>query len=190
MRVRRRERRAEGLTASIGTSAPSLNVRPAPTVVASVPVRPHDPTVDTGNWAEVVDAAGLSGMVRQFALNCVPAAFDNHVLKLQFDHAVEHRRTQPNRGQARAVSIGLLWARDSGCLRGLRIGAHHAGAPARHGRTGQDVASGGVVRRGSRRQGSAGAFRRRDRRGLGKAKLMLVNALSRNIQRGRGGPAL
>ena len=81
------------LTASSGTSGQSSNVRPAPTAVASVPVRPHA-TVDTGNWAEVVDAAGLSGMVRQFALNCVPAAFDDHVLKLQFDQAVEHRRTR------------------------------------------------------------------------------------------------
>ncbi len=51
-------------------------------------------TIDAGNWAAVVEAAGLSGMVRQFALNCVAASFQNDVLRLQFDQSVEHRRTR------------------------------------------------------------------------------------------------
>jgi DNA polymerase-3 subunit gamma/tau len=51
-------------------------------------------TIDAGNWAAVVDAAGLSGMVRQFALNCVPGTFDNAVLRLQVDPAVADRRSK------------------------------------------------------------------------------------------------
>ena len=60
----------------------------APGKAATPPTR-----IDAANWAEVVDAAKLSGMVRQFALNCVPASFDNDVLRLQFDQAAAHRRT-------------------------------------------------------------------------------------------------
>jgi len=37
----------------------------------------------------------LSGMVRQLALNCVPAAFENNVLTLQLDQAATDRRTRP-----------------------------------------------------------------------------------------------
>src|SRR3984957_3085945 len=32
-------------------------------------------SIDAGNWPAVVEAADFSGMVRQFALNCVPAGF-------------------------------------------------------------------------------------------------------------------
>jgi hypothetical protein len=42
----------------------------------------------------VVEAAGITGMVRQFAMNCVPSSFDQSTLKLQFDPAAEHRRTK------------------------------------------------------------------------------------------------
>jgi DNA polymerase-3 subunit gamma/tau len=52
-------------------------------------------TVDAANWPAVVDAAALSGMVRQLALNCVPAAFENNVLTLQLDQAATDRRTRP-----------------------------------------------------------------------------------------------
>jgi DNA polymerase III subunit gamma/tau len=51
-------------------------------------------TVDAANWATVVEAANMSGMVRQFALNCVPASFENDVLRLQFDQSAAHRRTR------------------------------------------------------------------------------------------------
>jgi hypothetical protein len=47
--------------------------------------------IDANNWVAVVDAAGLSGMVRQFALNCVPAAFENAALRLQVDPAAAAR---------------------------------------------------------------------------------------------------
>ena len=50
--------------------------------------------IDAGNWTDVVEAAGVTGMVRQFAMNCVPSSFDQTTLKLQFDPAAEHRRTK------------------------------------------------------------------------------------------------
>jgi len=49
--------------------------------------------IDASTWAAVVDAANLLGMVRQFALNCVPAGFDGGTLRLQFDAGAAHRRT-------------------------------------------------------------------------------------------------
>jgi hypothetical protein len=43
----------------------------------------------------VVDAANLSGMVRQFALNCLPGAFQDGLLVLKLDQATADRRTRP-----------------------------------------------------------------------------------------------
>ena len=51
--------------------------------------------IDAGNWPAVVDAAGLSGMTRQFALNCVVGSFENDVLTLRLDQSVAERRTRP-----------------------------------------------------------------------------------------------
>jgi DNA polymerase-3 subunit gamma/tau len=51
--------------------------------------------IDAGNWPAVVEAAGLSGMVRQLALNCVPGSFDNNLLTLKLDQAASDRRTRP-----------------------------------------------------------------------------------------------
>jgi DNA polymerase-3 subunit gamma/tau len=59
---------------------------------ASVPVALK---IDAGNWPTVVDAAGLSGLTRQFALNCVAASFDNDVLTLRLDQSVAERRARP-----------------------------------------------------------------------------------------------
>ena len=50
---------------------------------------------DANNWPAVVEAATLSGMVRQFALNCVPTKFENDVLVLKIDQAAADRRTRP-----------------------------------------------------------------------------------------------
>ncbi len=50
-------------------------------------------TIDAGNWAAVVEAAKVTGWVRQFALNCIPAGFENQVLRLQFDQAAADRRS-------------------------------------------------------------------------------------------------
>jgi DNA polymerase-3 subunit gamma/tau len=51
-------------------------------------------SVDASNWPAVVEAANLTGMVRQFALNCVPARFEHDVLVLQIDQAAADRRVR------------------------------------------------------------------------------------------------
>jgi DNA polymerase-3 subunit gamma/tau len=50
--------------------------------------------IDVDTWPAVVDAAGLSGMTRQFALNCVPALFENDLLTLRLDQSAAERRTR------------------------------------------------------------------------------------------------
>ncbi len=52
-------------------------------------------SIDAANWPAVVEAAGLSGMVRQLALNCVPAGFEHSLLTLKLDQAASDRRTRP-----------------------------------------------------------------------------------------------
>ncbi len=52
-------------------------------------------SIDAANWPAVVEAAGLSGMVRQLALNCVPASFERNLLTLKLDQAASDRRTRP-----------------------------------------------------------------------------------------------
>jgi hypothetical protein len=52
-------------------------------------------SIDASNWPAIVEAANLSGMVRQFALNCVPATFEHGVLALKLDQATADRRTRP-----------------------------------------------------------------------------------------------
>ena len=51
--------------------------------------------IDPAHWPAVVEAANLSGMARQFALNCVPASFEHDVLALNLDQATADRRTHP-----------------------------------------------------------------------------------------------
>ncbi len=52
-------------------------------------------TIDAANWGAVVEGAGLTGMLRQFALNCVPASFENDLLRLQLERAAADRRSRP-----------------------------------------------------------------------------------------------
>jgi len=52
------------------------------------------PVVNAGTWPAIVEAANLTGMVRQFALNCVPASLANGVLVLRLDEAVDGRRSR------------------------------------------------------------------------------------------------
>jgi DNA polymerase III subunit gamma/tau len=71
----------------------------APAAASGVPA-PNASTakltgIDANNWPAVVEAAALSGMVRQFALNCVPARFEHDVLVLKVDQATADRRTRP-----------------------------------------------------------------------------------------------
>jgi len=56
---------------------------------------PRPTRIDADNWPAVVEAAALSGMVRQLALNCVPGGFENSLLTLQLDQAASDRRTRP-----------------------------------------------------------------------------------------------
>jgi len=46
------------------------------------------------NWPAIVEAAQLTGMTRQFALNCVPAGFEHGLLNLRLDAAAADRRTK------------------------------------------------------------------------------------------------
>jgi DNA polymerase III subunit gamma/tau len=52
-------------------------------------------SIDAANWSMVVEAAGLTGMVRQLALNCVPASFESSLLTLTLDQAAAEWRTKP-----------------------------------------------------------------------------------------------
>jgi DNA polymerase III subunit gamma/tau len=70
---------------------------PAP--AATAPPAQNSPlvrltSVDANNWPAVLEAANLSGMVRQFALNCVPAKFEHDVLTLQLDPSAADRRVR------------------------------------------------------------------------------------------------
>jgi DNA polymerase-3 subunit gamma/tau len=86
-----------------GAAAPP--VRGAPSAPASSPsAASSSPSaaegaavsgIDADNWLAVVEAAGLVGMVRQLAFNCVPASYDNAVLVLRLDAAADSRRSKP-----------------------------------------------------------------------------------------------
>ncbi|HUY83469.1 MAG TPA: DNA polymerase III subunit gamma/tau, partial [Steroidobacteraceae bacterium] len=47
-----------------------------------------------GAWPQMVEAAGLTGMARQFALNCVPSSLVDDVLHLRMDATAADRRTR------------------------------------------------------------------------------------------------
>ena len=69
----------------------------APAAAAPAPKAPvAGPSgIDASNWPAVVEAASLSGMVRQIALNCVPSRFEHDVLTLRIDQTTADRRTRP-----------------------------------------------------------------------------------------------
>jgi DNA polymerase-3 subunit gamma/tau len=73
--------------AATATTAAAAGIPAAPPQVRLI-------SVDAANWPALVEAAALSGMVRQFALNCVPAGFENGVLNLKIDPAAADRRTK------------------------------------------------------------------------------------------------
>jgi DNA polymerase III subunit gamma/tau len=50
--------------------------------------------IDAGNWTAVLDAAQISGLQRQFALNCLPKSFENEVLKLSLEAVAADRLTK------------------------------------------------------------------------------------------------
>jgi DNA polymerase-3 subunit gamma/tau len=81
----------QGRTTPASSAPAKPRIAPVPST-SGAPVAA--PTVDSTNWSAILDAAHLSGMVRQFALNCVPASFDGVALNLQLDAATTDRRTR------------------------------------------------------------------------------------------------
>jgi DNA polymerase III subunit gamma/tau len=75
------------LGAPRGNGAPAA----APAQRAAATASPGE--IDPASWPQIVETAGLTGMTRQFALNCFPASLDNDVLILRLDEAVAIRRT-------------------------------------------------------------------------------------------------
>jgi DNA polymerase III subunit gamma/tau len=71
------------------STAPAL-ASPAPAVETA-----RLTSIDAANWPAIVEAAGLSAMARQLALNCVPAGFEHNLLTLKLDEAASDRRTRP-----------------------------------------------------------------------------------------------
>jgi len=93
-------------TTSVSRTGPVARTSPpggTTPVAATSPVAGASPlleaarltSIDAANWPAVVEAAGLSGMVRQLALNCVPASFEHNLLTLKLDQAASDRRTRP-----------------------------------------------------------------------------------------------
>jgi DNA polymerase III subunit gamma/tau len=85
-----------------GTAGAPPPVRAPSATALSPAAAPSSPSaaapassIDADNWLAVVEAAGLGGMVRQLAFNCVPAAYDNAVLVLRLDAAADARRSKP-----------------------------------------------------------------------------------------------
>jgi DNA polymerase III subunit gamma/tau len=94
-------------SAPTASAAPVARVAPAGSVEAAAPLKaavrvkaaPPIPagdvvTIDADTWPSVVNAANLSGMTRQLALNCVPASFAQDVLNLRLDQAAAEWRTR------------------------------------------------------------------------------------------------
>jgi hypothetical protein len=92
--------------------------------------RPSRRSIDAANWPAVVEAAGLSGMVRQFALNCVPASFDQMTAGAEARSGGGDRRTRKSRISSCRL-VDLSSAGRSACLRSGGCGAGDAGAAAR-----------------------------------------------------------
>ena len=84
---------APAATAPAAPDASAAPAAPAAPAASAAPAAPGAPA-DAMHWTAVVDGAGLSGMVRQFALNCVPASFERDVLVLNLDAVAADRRTR------------------------------------------------------------------------------------------------
>ncbi len=82
-------------TASAAGTPPAAGAKPFAGAGSGIIEAVRLTSVDAANWPAVVEAAGLSGMVRQLALNCVPAGFEHNLLTLKLDQAASDRRTRP-----------------------------------------------------------------------------------------------
>jgi DNA polymerase-3 subunit gamma/tau len=101
------------------TVTPIAPTAPAPPTVSAPPSSPAPAalvpaSIDAASWPRIVEGAGLSGMVRQFALNCVPASFERDVLTLRLDEGVDARRS-------RAIEEKLLQALTKYLGRAIRL---------------------------------------------------------------------
>ena len=127
---------AAGTTAGSGAAAasgaaralptpPAARAAPQATVTPIAPIAPAPPSspapaalvpasIDAASWPRIVEGASLSGMVRQFALNCVPASFERDVLTLRLDEGVDARRS-------RAIEEKLLQALTKYLGRAIRL---------------------------------------------------------------------
>jgi DNA polymerase III subunit gamma/tau len=81
--------------ASAANAVQATNAARAATAPPAVEAGARLTSIDAANWPAVVEAAGLSGMVRQLALNCLPASFEHNLLTLKLDQAASDRRTRP-----------------------------------------------------------------------------------------------
>jgi len=88
------QRAVQGATAAIPRTAGAGGGAAAAAAAPSPAPVPTITKVDAGSWPALVEAAQLSGMVRQFALNCVPASCEGNVLSLRLDAAAADRRTK------------------------------------------------------------------------------------------------
>jgi DNA polymerase III subunit gamma/tau len=80
--------------APVGAGATLGAVAPVDALAAAPPISAGAVTIDADTWPSVVNAANLSGMTRQLALNCVPASFAQDVLSLRLDQAAAEWRTR------------------------------------------------------------------------------------------------
>ena len=83
--------RPEAAAAAVNTVLP---VNTVPRVSNVLPASSVSEIIDAATWPAVVEAANLSGMVRQFALNCVPVSWAHDLLSLQLDASAADRRTR------------------------------------------------------------------------------------------------
>jgi len=81
--------------AALGAFAPSAASQIAEAAGSALAPSVRLTSIDSSNWPAVVEASGLSGMVRQLALNCVPASFEHDLLTLRLDQVAADRRTRP-----------------------------------------------------------------------------------------------
>jgi DNA polymerase III subunit gamma/tau len=97
-------------------AAPQATVTPIapPPPIGAAPPAAVPASIDAASWPRIVEGANLSGMVRQFALNCVPACFERDVLTLRLDEGVDARRS-------RAIEDKLLQALTKYLGRAIRL---------------------------------------------------------------------
>ena len=150
----------------VARALPQATVTPIAPVAAAAPSSPAPAaavpaSIDAASWPRIVEGANLSGMLRQFALNCVPASFERDVLTLRIDEVVDARRS-------RAIEDKLAQALAKYLGRAIRlvfeVSQSELATPARQrALADQDkvVRAGRCLRGGPGRQGIAGAIRRR-----------------------------